>query len=186
MAKLRVIPWTQKNGLNLRRAVRMVKMIAARCEMCQPAGGRWWETCSHDPYHTAVVEVVRAPIVENNDADERIITGYQEKEVQHLKPNVMQVGLHTRIRSGRGVDAQRARGWKLPQEVDPADGKHTGYAPMCEFNNCYSPNPSIKTRNGSFCSRDHAAMIIAKAQGKVLEAYDEQKFRKQLEEIVIA
>jgi len=150
-------------GLN--RPLKMVKMIQARCGKCNPKGqGKrgWWESCPHEPYFTVREEEVKIPKLETT-ADGRTLKVGEEVEIEyHRTPNWKQIADDPKVASGRMVQIQRERGSKFPEEL--------GYAPVCDYYNCWESNPTIhaqrvfnsegvQTRVGNYHERDEAAMI---------------------------
>lgn len=187
MAKLLDIPWIERHGLSIGRRVRMVKMVRPLCaEGCANTGRGWWENCTHDPYHSTQEVPQETPNLETDENGNTYVTGKTTKVLYKRIPNISQVALTTRIRSKLGVQAQLARGWKFPADVDPGDGKHTGYSAMCEFRDCYAPNPKVKTEAGSYCSPNHAKAILMKERGLTQEVYDKEKARKQLDAVSLS
>lgn len=180
----RVIPWTTRMGLSIRNGFRAVKMIEARCDDCQAQGNPlWFQTCEHDPYHSTQTVEQTTPILEEDEDGNQIVVGETKKILYKRQPNVTQVPVLTRVGSGLQVQEALSRGWKLPEQVDPNDKKHLGYAPMCQFSNCYSPNPQHKYRHGDYCNNEHAAMAKKVEAGEPLEALDDEKFYKDLEKV---
>ncbi len=148
-------------GLN--RPMKMVKMIQARCNLCNPKGqGRrgWWDKCPHQPY-THIEEVPGA--VEYAEAEDGTITKLPEPEVTYRRvPNWKQIPDDVKVSSGRTVQIQRERGSKFPEELN--------YAPICDYLNCWEENPKvhanrivshegIQTVVGNYHNRDEAAIM---------------------------
>lgn len=189
--------------------LRSVKLIRPICEECQVAGHGWWETCEHDPYHRLKPIVTRTEKKEvDPDTGLVTITGRETKVQKFVHtPNVEQAFLMLRINSGLGVDAALAKGFRFPQEVQPtrptgeADPEFDGYAPMCEFQNCYKPNPTIKARHSSlsenrmvpperqiayYCTAQHAKLAKQRdTENVVREVYDPTKRREQLDAVAL-
>lgn len=173
---LKAVEWSAKTGLNRRRPMRTVKMIAAVCSECQAAGPGWWTACPHDPWHgMQAIEDPSGRFTEQKDGTFTEDTRKAQTIKSYRKvPNVRQVPLSIRVDSGLSVESALAKGWRMPADVDPGDGENSGYAPMCEFENCYAPNPQVSTRHslladselkamlprsrftGHYCSDDHA------------------------------
>lgn len=150
-----------RGGLN--RPLKMVKMIQARCNVCNPRGqGRrgWWETCPHDPYF----HVEEKPgATEFKELEDGTIVKLDKPEAEYEKvPNWKQIADDPKIASGRMVTIQRERGSKFPEEL--------GLPPVCDYFNCWEINPKIEanrvfnhegvqTRVGKYHHRDEAAII---------------------------
>jgi hypothetical protein len=194
--KLKAIPWNQKTGLTDQFAIRSVKMIAAVCEHCKQSGMAWWNVCPHDPYHSTQVEETTKYETAPDENGNEIVTGEKIEKTFKRIPNVRQVALTLRVASGMEVEKALANGWKFPQDVSPNDGKHSGYAPMCEYQNCYASNPTVKTthygltenRNipasrytAHYCTVRHAKLARLRDDEEVRrEVFDQGKRRKQI------
>ena len=150
-----------KGGLN--RSLKMVKMIQARCQICNPHGqGKrgWWDKCTHDPYFR--IEAVPGAS-EFKELEDGTIVKLPEPDVTYRKvPNWKQIADSPAASSGRMVQIQRERGTKFPEEL--------GYAPICDYYNCWEENPKVvastivnhegtQTVVGNYHSRDEAAMM---------------------------
>jgi len=160
-AKGKVAGKLSTGGLN--RALKMVKMIQARCNICNPRGqGRrgWWERCSHDPYF----HIEEKPgASEFKELEDGTIVKLDKPETQYEKvPNWKQIPDTPAVSSGRTVQIQRERGSKFPEEL--------GYAPICDYFNCWEPNPKfvsnrviahegVQTVVGKYHTRDELAMM---------------------------
>lgn len=187
--------------------LRSVKMIRPICEECQSAGLGWWENCSHDPYHRLKPIVTRTEKTEVDPETGLVTILGRETKVQkyvHIA-NVEQAFLMLRINSGFGVEAALAKGFKFPQDVQPTlptgddDPEFDGYAPMCEFQNCYIANPTVRARHSSlsenrmipverqtahYCSANHAKLAKQRDTENVTrEVYDATKRREQLDAV---
>jgi hypothetical protein len=164
--KVANIPST--GGLN--RPLKMVKMIQARCVLCNPKGqGKrgWWDTCPHEPYTSMVPAEPPKPKYEEQ-ADGTFIEVGMEVGKYVKRPNFKQIADEAKVLSGRMIQIQRERGSKFPEEL--------GYAPICDYNNCWEPNPSIHARKvvedegvqtvvGNYHSRDEAAIMTLRIEG---------------------
>jgi len=155
----------------LGKPLKMVKMVQARCNTCNPRGqGRrgWWETCTHDPYFTVEERLIKHPVLEERDG-KTFKTG-ETTEVEYIKhPNFKQIADDPKVTSGRMVKIQQERGSVFPEDL--------GYAPICDYNNCWEPaNPKfstaktvehegIQTLVGKYHSRDEAAIMSLRLEG---------------------
>jgi len=152
-----------QNEWRLTRGVRMTKMVAAACPFRgsidghQPDAettGFWVEQCiadGHDPFTTTKeVEVVK-PEYEERDG-RKFKTGELIEIELVTHPNLEQVYAELKGYSGRGVQAAVEMGWKFPEEL--------GYAPFCEYLNCWNQNPKFRTNVGIYCNRDQAALMV--------------------------
>jgi hypothetical protein len=185
---LKIIPW-ERTGVRLANGGRTMKMIQPVCPQSAVGSGcemlhsdtAWWVECEkkgHNPYYQVSEEKTQVPIVAETEDGRKLITGYEEEIelVESIRTN--QVVFNNRVDSKQGVELKRfLHGWKHPEEM--------GFAPMCEFRNCFAPNPEIKTRYGNFCSEDEARIVIADERHVVLEVMIPEKRRDQLEGIVI-
>jgi hypothetical protein len=150
-----------RGGLN--RPIKMVKMIQARCDVCNPRGqGKrgWWENCTHDPYF----HIAEKPgTTEFKELEDGTIVKLDKPDVAYEKvPNWKQIADDPKIASGRMVQIQRERGSKFPEEL--------GFPPVCDYFNCWEINPKIKANRvfnhegvqtvvGKYHTRDEAAII---------------------------
>lgn len=217
--RLKVIPWDEKTGLTNRLPIRMVKMVRPRCDTCSVQGYGWWNKCIHKPYHTfQVIDDPQARMTFNEETQEWIedLSKAQVIRGRRLVPNIVQVPLTIRVGSGLEVEAKLQQGCKFPEDVKPlkADGEpddaFDGYAPMCEFQNCYKANPTIAATHmtleenrqvppryyhAKYCSTNHAKRAKLKDSGQV--RYDDslsgtylgqatsKSARAQLESVVL-
>ena len=176
-------------GLN--RPLRMVKMIQARCRICNEGGhGKrgWWENCPHDPYfHLEDLPVdPMASLVQEEDGT--YVTSDTPSKPKFKKvPNMKQVPLDDKAASGRMVQIQIERGSKVPEEL--------GYYPICDYRNCWvplagpdAPKPVHQTQKGNYHSRDEAAIISLQQAGKPIYlglGQDIERRREQLDQVNI-
>jgi hypothetical protein len=157
--KLIRIPSTAR----MSRPARLVKMVAAICPdrdtlvSHQPntaSTGFWIPQCiadGHDPFTTSKEVEIKRPTYEERDG-KKFKTG-EEVEVELVTtPNMEQVASELKAYSGRGIEAALEMGWKYPEEL--------GYAPFCDFLNCFIQNPKFETNVGSYCNRDQAAIMV--------------------------
>lgn len=211
-------------GLSSRKPRRTVKLIAARCtEGCQRRGAGWFLNCPHDPWHTlqAITDDSKKMALQPDGT-------YVEQLVQTVQgyrriPNLRQVPMSQRNDSGLTVEMQRHKGWRHPWEVFPLDPNidvntineadiFDGYAPMCEYMNCWKPNPLVQTkhpllsdevphprfedewRTAYYCSENHAKRArladspINKYVGGEMSKYvgnAVRNAREQLEQVVL-
>lgn len=190
---LEVIPW-ERVGVQLSNPARTIKMLqpicpetinletgsaSPGCETKHKDFGAWWQKCEekgHNPYIQVFEHPVRTPVVETTEDGRRLIVGYKEELELRESPRTIQVPLGPRFNSGQFLEEKRFfHGYKYPHEM--------GYADMCEFRNCFAPNPEINTRYGAFCREDEARMITADARHTVLEVLNPEKRATQIEEI---
>lgn len=144
---------TSSGGLN--RPQRMVKMVQARCRICNEGGhGKrgWWEKCPHDPYFR-LEALPRDPLADLEEQEDGTFVEKADKGPdKYIRvPNMKQIPLEEKSASGKMVQIQLERGSKFPEDL--------GYAPICEFRNCWEPNPKWHTRRGNYHTRDEAAII---------------------------
>lgn len=187
--RLKPIPWLQRTGLTRERPMRTVKLIRPRCDDCQNRLRGWWASCTHSPapYHGFQAITADAPKVFDPESGEwrqeveQKILGYR------LIPNVVQAPLTIRVDSGLSVEMMFAKGCRTPENVQPLledgtpDPEHDGYAPMCQFENCYQKFPTVRathsllTENrqvpeawhtGWYCSETHARIAKRRDSGK--------------------
>jgi hypothetical protein len=184
---LKIIPW-ERVGVRLSNGGRTLKMIQPVCPESAKGSGcetqydvAWWKHCEeagHNPYYQVGEEVIRTPIIAESESGRKLITGYDEEIelVESVRTN--QVPFYNRVGSKQAPEEKHFfHGWKYPEEL--------GYAPMCEFRNCYAPNPGIKTRFGMYCREEEARIVIADERHVVLEVMLPEKRTDQLEGIVI-
>lgn len=163
-AKLEVYTGHMSRG-GLNRPMKMVKMAQPRCNRCNPRGqGKrgWWDKCPHDPYFTVREDVITKPVLEKTEDGRTLKVGETTEIEYHREPNFKQIADDPKVASGRMVQIQRERGAKFPEEL--------GFAPICDYLNCWEPNPKIhatrvfnvegaQTRVGNYHDRDEAALI---------------------------
>lgn len=184
---LKVIPW-ERQGIRLATGGRTIKMLQPVCpnaavgDGCENKEyGAWWVACEqngHNPYFQIEEVKHQTPIVSESESGRKLVTGHQEEVelIETVRTN--QVALYERVNSKQGVEDKRFfHGWKMPEDM--------GYAPMCEFRNCFAPFPEVKTRYGAFCSEEQARMVIADERHVVLEVMLPDKRADQIEGITI-
>lgn len=191
-AALKVIEWLDRAGLTIKQPMRMVKLIQPRCATCKPTGPGWWDRCEHKPYHSMqAVEDPNGKMVFNKETGTYTedVNASQVIRSYRLIPNVIQIPLSIRVGNGREVDKAMANGCKYPEEVKPLlpdgseDPDHDGYAPMCEFENCYAPNPQVVTKhsmlekNREVSPQQHIARYCTKRHAKYARLKDSEKTR---------
>lgn len=158
-AKKDVKVYKRMSSGGLNRPLRMVKMIQARCRICNEGGhGRrgWWEKCPHNPYFH--VEELPGAEEFSKDPETGEITKLDKPKAKYVEvPNMKQIALDEKASSGRMVQIQIERGSKFPEELD--------YAPICEYRNCWEPNPKWHTRRGNYHTREEAAIIDLQETG---------------------
>ena len=189
--------YRMRNEVRMHRGVRMVKMVAAICpargtlDSHQPDGestGFWIPECQaagHDPFISSKeVEVVR-PSYETRTVDgveKKFKTG-EVIEIELVEtPNFEQVYAEIKGVSGRLIEAALESGWVWPDEL--------GYAPFCEFLNCWNQNPKFRTNVGTYCNREQAALMVLVTGGDIKSdtgtptyltfGEDEENFKRQL------
>jgi hypothetical protein len=175
--KLKVIPWDERTGLTMERKVRTIKMIAPVCATCPKRPG-WIKDCKHDPYHSVQIIEDREPVTETDADGNELVVDWKVKTRRVRAPNTRQIGAHVRIGSGEEVARKQRRGWKLPPDL--------GYAPMCQFRDCWASNPTVKTEAGDYCSTPHAKAGLLKHRGIIEEVYDQERRAKQFSEISLS
>jgi hypothetical protein len=178
-------------GLN--KPLKMVKMLAPRCQECNPRGqGKrgWQETCEHDPYHSMQPKGPPKPKFEEQPDGSFKQVG-EEEQLYIKRPNWEQVPDDAKVSSARSVTIARERGAKFPEEL--------GYAPICDYFNCWEVNPSFHAKQivahegtqvvvGNYHTRDEAAIMTLRLTGTpIFIGIDEdiQRRRKQLNEVNI-
>jgi hypothetical protein len=156
-------------GLN--RPLKMVKMVQARCNKCNPRGqGKrgWWDSCPHNPYVTVREEQIVIPTLEQTEDGRTLKTGETIEIEYHEEPNWKQVADDPKVSSGRMVQIQKERGSKFPEEL--------GYPSICDYNNCWELNPKIRAQRviehegvqtivGNYHTRDEAAIMTLRTEG---------------------
>lgn len=194
----------------LGRPLKMVKMIQPRCRQCNPRGQarRGWEAaCEHEPYFS--MQPAGPPIPqyeEDGEGNYTLKLGADGKPVTVpqkfiKKPNWVQIADDVKVTSGRMVRIQLERGSKFPEDL--------GFPPICDYFNCWEPNPEIHVTNvvqhegvqtviGNYHTRDEAAvmtlflkgtpMYVTTSGGKFAEGVpgtDAEKFRNQLDSVSV-
>lgn len=181
-----IYEWREKTGLSLGRKVRTVKMVQPICQKsCSKQGWGWWSKCPHEPY-TSLQLVNDFDATQTEDADGYITVEDKGTSTLYRKIlNIRQIGVHERMRSKMGVQASLARGYKQIGEfgLKTLDGKKVER--VCEYNNCYEANPTIKTEAGHYCKQSHAKAALLKERGLIEEVFDKEKQRRQFNEIPI-
>lgn len=139
-------------------------------------GPGWIEACEadgHDPWHRTVKWYTKEddlqPILDENGEP----TGKLRKVGEILVPNsltvpnVAQVPITPRHNNGQGAVLKvKNFGFKRLPEI--------GYEDVCEYRNCQkSIDPKFATRDyGSYCSREHLALVVADAEAIILDQVD--------------
>lgn len=178
-------------GLN--KPLKMVKMIQARCNTCNPRGqGRrgWWEKCEHEPYFSMQPIGPPEPVYEEQADGSYTAVGFKEQRYEK-RPNWKQIADDPKVASGRMVTIQRERGSKFPEEL--------GFASICDYFNCWESAPKVHARQvidhegvqtvvGNYHTRDEAAIMTLRLQGTPIYIgvdRDIQRRREQLNEVNI-
>jgi hypothetical protein len=189
-------PKGKVDGLNfssggLNRPLKMVKMIQARCKACNPKGqGKkgWWDECPHEPYFSMVPAGPPEPKYVEQEDGTFVQDGVEVKKFVK-RPNWKQIADDAKVTSGRMVQIQVERGSKFPEQL--------GYAPVCDYFNCWEPNPKIHARQiiehegiqtvvGNYHTRDEAAIMTLRSEGTPIFIgldKDIQRRRQQLNEV---
>lgn len=191
---LKVIPW-ERVGVRLNTPARTIKMLRPVCPetSMDPDGnytpgceskhiGAWWLKCEekgHQPY-LQEKEVTKRKRKTEVTPDGRTVVKATEEEIEiEQTPRVAQVPLGLRTNSHTFVEDKRFwGGFVMPQDKE--------YAPMCQFRNCFAPNPKFKTEFGDYCSENEARMMIAEGRHLVLEVFNQEKRKDQLRGINVA
>ena len=123
----------------------MVKMIQARCRVCNDRGlgpRGWWEDCTHEPYYhfepKKGVQTMQKRTVTDPETGEETEAWFRRKlteEEYDQVPNWKQIAHDIKITSGRMVQIQIERGSIFPEDL--------GFPPICDFRNCWEINPSV-------------------------------------------
>jgi len=178
--------YEHKSSGGLNRPLRMVKMIQARCRICNEGGhGKrgWWETCQHKPY-SRIEELPGA--IEFEELEDGTIVKLDKPKADYARvPNMKQVPLDDKAASGRMVQIQLERGSVFPEDL--------GYYPICEYRNCWvplegpgAPKTVYRTAKGNFHSHDEAAIISLQQNGKPIYlglGQDIERRREQLDQV---
>lgn len=157
-----------RSAATLDRPFRMVKMLQPICPEHYPQDGTqrpysgWVKECQaagHDPYITTREEEVVRPKYEKNAEGEKIKVG-EETYVKLVETyNFEQVPQDIKAYSGIGVADAQAQGYIFPEDYKSEDVPN-GFAPFCEFRNCWVQNPKFQTPVGIYCSRPQAAIMV--------------------------
>jgi len=176
--KLTVIP--DQSRASQYRNLRTVKLLQPACEECQKVPvSKWWEHCPHEPYVESQEVEVQTRVVETREDGRKVVTGTTVEIVLTETPRTTQVPLTLRVNSGRGVEQAFARGCITPESM--------GYAPMCQYYNCWKPvNAKFRTTFGDYCGDEHARLIAADEDQITLEVFDTNKRKRQLRGIDIS
>ena len=165
---LKLIPQS-RGGLN--RPGKMMKMIQARCRICNEGGNGyrgWWDDCQHDPYwHFELKRGVN--LMEQREDGTWFQRTATEQEYDRV-PNWKQIAHDIKITSGRMVQIQIERGSKFPEDL--------GFPPLCDYYNCWVPNPEVLVTYappheesdayvpvGKYHARDEAAIMQLRFEG---------------------
>lgn len=183
---LKIIPW-ERAGVRLANGGRTLKMIQPVCPEsaagsgCEMLYGAWWIECDkkgHNPYFQVGEVKTNIPEIAESESGRKLVTGYKEEIelVESVRTN--QVPYTDRVGSKQMPEDKRFfHGWKFPEEL--------GFAPMCQFRNCYEAFPEVKTRYGDYCREEEARMVIADERHVVLEVMLPEKRQDQIEGITI-
>lgn len=198
----KVMEWPNKVGLTSQMPLRLVKLVVPICKTCAKRPG-WWEKCEHDPYHSMqVIEDPQGDFVKQEDGTYVREEGAAQKIVGYRRvANVLQVPLTLRISSGLEVVRRLAMGAKFPRDVETEPGSGDTYADMCEFQNCYAPNPTVKTSHaamlsqnnmvpqslhtGHYCSDRHARLAKRRDSEALREVYKDEKVAEQIAAVAL-
>jgi hypothetical protein len=203
-------PGVLQGVARITRPLKMVKMIQARCQECNPHGQArrgWQEKCDHDPYFS--MQPAGPPLPQYEEAEDGTFTlklgpdGEPIKVPQRFvkKPNWVQIADDVKVTSGRMVRIQLERGAKFPEDL--------GFPSLCDFFNCWEPNPEYHATNavqhegvatviGNYHTRDEAAvmtlylkgtpMYVTTSGGKFAEGVpgtDAERFRNQIDNVPV-
>jgi hypothetical protein len=149
-------------------SLRTLKMLAPRCLEHNDSTPGWWYTClelGHDPYQQIVerTENVRK-LSQPDERGRRKVLGV-EPEVYFVQSYVWRQLPFTGKHNG-GIELSQAtgKGWVLPEK--------RGVSPLCQFLDCWVPNPQISTPYGDFCTRPQAQIVAAEATNTFLVVND--------------
>lgn len=182
----------------LSRPFHSVKMLAAVCPDRDTAvshqpkvatTGYWIEACEaagHDPFARKVREKrTREKLDLDASTGEEIITSTEEYYVQRTIPNLEQVPWDIKSSSNKALEYALEMGWVYPQEK--------GFAPYCDFYNCWVQNPRFVTNVGTYCTREQAAVMVlvtgnSQRSDKGISTYltfgeDAENFQRQLSQV---
>lgn len=160
---------------------RTLKMIAARCSVCQAeknAPRDWWKRCTHDKYVTAQERPTTRPKYsdeldgEGQPTGRKILTGTETVVEWVPMPNWKEVALTPRINQGRGYQRNRGKGSIMPEELIteqwPSGGK-----PVCQYRGCFNTENLQEYSSGVFCSKVEAQLVWFDQEGKTFEYLNE-------------
>jgi hypothetical protein len=172
--KLKTIQYTNHDSLN--RPARTLKMVRPVCAICSVERGHelWWKNCPHQPYFSILEDVRVEFVTETNEDGEEILVQTEGKPIRKMRPNYSQVPYEDKIYSGRGPAWSIEHGFKDPQEL--------GYAPLCEYYNCWTPFPKYKTGWGAYCTADQARIMNLRLEGFPIHT-DPKVRRRQLDSV---
>ena len=173
------------------RPLKMVKMIQARCRICNLQGqGRrgWQETCPHDPYnHLEEIQTGELEHMEEQE-DGTLVQKTNPGPVRYKKvPNWKQIADDPKVASGRMIAIQLERGSVFPESL--------GYAPICDYFNCWEPaNPKytvgaviehegVQTVLGKYHTRDEAAAMRLRLEGTPIYVGFDQDIRRRRQQL---
>lgn len=184
--KKKIIKEFSTGGLN--SPMKMVKMVRALCTTCNPRGQGprgWWETCTHDPYFSMQPAGPPKPVFEELEDGTYKQVGTEEQRYEK-KLNLEQVADDPKVVSGRAVKIEQERGAKLPEEL--------GYEPVCDYMNCWQPNPKVianqvvehegvQTTVGKYHTRDEAAAMVLRLTGTPMFVGFNQDIQRRQEQL---
>ena len=181
-------PKGKKTGLRssggLNRPLKTVKMIQARCRVCSPNGQGvrgWWDKCEHDPYFHYEPVPNPKPIMEEQPDGTFVPAADQSPRAFNKVPNWKQIADDVKIASGRMVRIQVERGSKFPEDL--------GYAPVCDYYNCWEPatifskravqHEGVETAVGKYHTQEEAQIMTLRMQGTpIYVGIDEDRARR--------
>jgi hypothetical protein len=170
-------------GVRKNSAVRMVNLVAPVCpnsqrrrksdgtfeevgQNCQLSGHGWWVMCEklgHDPYFSNHKTYETIDVTD----EEGYVVGTKKRPVLNRRPNIVQVPVGVRYHSGQGaVNSIRNKGRKRLGDL--------GYEEVCQFRNCQKEvdKKHISKAFGSYCSREHLALVCADQKSIALTQVD--------------
>lgn len=172
---------------NNRQGNRMVKMARPVCVTTTDSDGNitftgcqdptkiragWWESCTHEPYFSLRAMRETKPQYETLPDGRQKLVG-EETVIWHEKhANLAQIPVSQRINNGRAIEHYRTLGFKFPEEI--------GFAPFCQFNDCWSQNLKFRGSHGDYCSEMQAKLIAADENEDKLEILNPKKRKRQL------
>ena len=165
-----------QNFARSNRTLRTLKMGQPIHPECQwPRTERWWVRCEeagHEPYITKQEREFSIPVYETDEDGDMVLKETKTKRKVIVRPNIVQVALDDDHNDGRGPEKfAKTKGFRQLEEL--------GYMPMCQLYDCWMPS-TVKCEFGEFCSKEHARMVGALAEGVALEVLDRRKRRAQL------